>query len=159
MDARNQPAFSWPLASRGEMNISIHFVRDHPVHRVTADGFLANQIGQLLVMCFPVAVHPNEPDTAWFVPAMKDEERIPVDGQLVVTRTRDGGATFDVLREGLPQEHAYDIVYRHCLDIDASGDRLAFGSTTGSLWVTENQGDAWQHVSAHLPPIYCVRFA
>jgi hypothetical protein len=32
------------------------------------------------------------------------------------------------------------------------------GSTTGSLWVSEDQGDSWQLVSAHLPPIYAVRF-
>lgn len=108
---------------------------------------------------FAVAVHPADADTAWFVPGVKDETRIPVDGRLVVTRTRDGGQTFDVLREGLPQEHAYDLVYRHALDVDASGERLSFGSTTGSLWVSENGGDSWSHVSAHLPPIYSVRFA
>lgn len=107
---------------------------------------------------FAVAVHPQEPDTAWFVPAIKDEKRIPVDGKLVVTRTRDGGRTFDVLRQGLPQDHAYDLVYRHALAIDSSGDRLAFASTTGSLWVSENQGDRWSQVSAYLPPVYCVRF-
>ena len=52
---------------------------------------------------FAVAVHPHDPDTAWFVPAIKDEVRVPVDGRFVVTRTRDGGATFDVLADGLPQ--------------------------------------------------------
>jgi hypothetical protein len=108
---------------------------------------------------FPVAVHPTDGDTAWFIPGIKDEKRIPVDGKVVVTRTRDGGASFDVLREGLPQHHAYDLVYRHALDIDESGERLAFGSTTGNVWVTENGGDAWSQVSAHLPPVYCVRFA
>jgi len=108
---------------------------------------------------FAVAVHPIEPDTAWFVPGVKDEARYAIDGQVVVARTRDGGASFDLLREGLPQEHAYDLVYRHALDIDDSGDRLAFGSTTGNLWVTEDQGDSFMHVSAHLPPIYAVRFS
>lgn len=108
---------------------------------------------------FAVAVHPNDPETAWFVPAIKDERRIPVDGKVVVTRTRDGGRSFDVLREGLPQQHAYDLTFRHALDVDETGDRLAFGSTTGALWVTEDQGDAWQCVSQHLPPVYCVRFA
>jgi photosystem II stability/assembly factor-like uncharacterized protein len=110
------------------------------------------------VFGFPVAVHPADPDIVWLVPAMNDERRIAMNGQVVVSRTRDGGKTFTVLREGLPQEHAYDLVYRHSLDIDDSGDRLAFGSTTGSLWVTENQGDSWQCVSRHLPPIYGVRF-
>jgi hypothetical protein len=41
--------------------------------------------------------------------------------KLVVARTRDGGRTFDVLREGLPQSHAYDVVYRHALAIAATG--------------------------------------
>ena len=110
------------------------------------------------VFGFAVAVHPKEPDTAWFVPARKDEYRYPVDGKVVVSRTRDGGKTFETLRKGLPQEHAYDLTFRHALDIDATGNRLAFGSTTGSLWVTEDQGDSWITVSEHLPPIYCVRF-
>ena len=111
------------------------------------------------VFGFAVAVHPHDGDTAWFVPAIKDERRIPVDGQVVVTRTRDGGRSFEVLRNGLPQEHAYDLTFRHALDVDETGDRLAFGSTTGSLWVTEDRGDRWECVSTHLPPIYCVRFA
>ena len=111
------------------------------------------------VFGFPVVVHPQDPDTAFFVPGVKDEKRYPVDGQLVVTRTRDGGKTFDVLREGLPQEHAYDLVYRHALDIDASGDRLAFGSTTGALFLSEDQGASFLRISVHLPPIYCVRFS
>ncbi len=107
---------------------------------------------------FAVAVHPTDPDTAWFVPAIKDEQRIPVDARLVVSRTRDGGRSFDVLSEGLPEEPAYDLVYRHALDISNNGERLAFGSTTGSLWISENQGDSWQAVSKHLPPVLCVRF-
>ena len=111
------------------------------------------------VFGFAVAVHPADPDTAWLVPAVSDEKRIPVDGKVVVSRTRDGGKTFDVLTDGLPQEHAYDLTFRHALDIDESGDRLAFGSTTGSLWVTEDQGDTWQTVTTQLPPVYSVRFA
>jgi hypothetical protein len=81
------------------------------------------------------------------------------DGAVVVSRTRDGAASFDVLRSGLPQQHAYDLVYRHGLDIDADGATLAFGSTTGNLWLSEDQGDHWQQLSSSLPPIYCVRFA
>lgn len=108
---------------------------------------------------FAVAVHPALPDTAWFVPEIKDEKRIPEGGKLVVTRTRDGGRTFETLTNGLPQIHAYDIVYRHGLDVDRTGDRLAFGSTTGGLWVSENQGDSWQSITHTLPPIYAVKFA
>jgi hypothetical protein len=111
------------------------------------------------VFGFPVVVHPEDPDTAWFVPEIKDEKRIPKDGKLVVTRTRDGGKTFQILRDGLPQSHAYDVVYRHALALDPSGKTLAMGSTTGGLWLSENQGDSWFCVSNNLPPVYCVRFA
>jgi hypothetical protein len=111
------------------------------------------------VFGFAVAVHPDHGDTAWLVPAIKDEKRIPVDGRVVVTRTRDGGQSFEVLGEGLPQEHAYDLVFRHALDIAPNGDTLALGSTTGSLWATDDQGDHWHLLSAHLPPIHAVRFA
>ncbi len=107
---------------------------------------------------FAVAVHPHEPDTAWFVPAVKDECRIPVDGRFVVTRTRDGGRTFDRFSNGLPPAPAYDLVYRHGLAVDDSGMRLAMGSTTGSLWTSDDGGESWQSISAHLPPVYCVRF-
>lgn len=108
---------------------------------------------------FAVVVHPQDPNCAWFVPGVRDDARYAVEGQVVVSRTRDGGNSFEVLRAGLPQRHAYDLVYRHGLDIDTSGERLAFGSTTGNLWLSEDQGDHWQQISAHLPPIYCVRFA
>ena len=107
---------------------------------------------------FAVAVHPADPDTAWFVPAVSDELRVPVEGQVVVSRTRDGGRTFEVLRRGLPQEHAYDLTYRHALDVDETGRRLAFGTTTGSLFVSEDGGESWDVVSNHLPPVNCVRF-
>jgi hypothetical protein len=108
---------------------------------------------------FTVAVDPKDANTAWFVPAVKDEKRVPVDARLAVTRTRDGGRSFEVLREGLPAEPAYDLIYRHALDVDGDGERLAFGSTTGGLWISENRGDSWHCVSAHLPPVAAVRFS
>jgi len=108
---------------------------------------------------FAVAVHPHDPETAWFVPAIKDERRIPVDGRVVVSRTRDGGATFEVLRTGLPQQDAYDLVLRHALAVDARGERLAFGSTTGGFWTSDDQGDRWHALDARLPPVHAVTFA
>ncbi|MDQ8184775.1 hypothetical protein [Pelagicoccus sp. SDUM812002] len=110
------------------------------------------------VFGFAAAVHPQNPDTAWFVPAIKDEQRIPVNGKLVVTRTRDGGESFEALSEGLPQTHAYDLVYRHALAIDESGHQLAMGSTTGNLWTTKNHGDIWTIASSTLPPIHSVSY-
>jgi hypothetical protein len=107
---------------------------------------------------FAVAVHPGDPDTAWFVPAVADERRVPVDAALVVNRTRDGGRSFETLRAGLPQADCYDLMYRHGLDVGRDGRDLLMGSTTGNLWASDDGGDHWTMVSAHLPPIYAVRF-
>lgn len=107
---------------------------------------------------FAVAVHPDDPHTAWFVPAKKDEFRYPVDAKFIVNRTRDGGKSFEACGDGLPEAPCYDLVYRHAFEVDPSGDRLAMGSTTGSLWISEDGADHWKTISNYLPPIYCVRF-
>jgi photosystem II stability/assembly factor-like uncharacterized protein len=107
---------------------------------------------------FAVAVHPRDPDTAWFVPAVADQQRVPVGGALVVNRTRAGGRSFETLRAGLPQAHAYDLMYRHALAVAGDGRTLLMGSTTGGLWASDDAGDHWQAASLNLPPIAAVRF-
>ena len=108
---------------------------------------------------FAVAVHPDDGKTAWFVPAVKDERRIPVDQRFVVSRTRDGGGSFEVLSGGLPPAPSFDLVYRHGLAVDETGERLAMGSTTGNLWISGTGGESWSQVSGHLPPIAQVAWA
>jgi hypothetical protein len=71
---------------------------------------------------------------------------------------RDGGLTFTSHGEGLPQHDAYHLVYRHCLVADGDGQRLAMGSTTGGLWISEDGGGAWHCVSRDLPPIAVLRW-
>ncbi|WP_066150469.1 WD40/YVTN/BNR-like repeat-containing protein [Hydrogenophaga pseudoflava] len=108
---------------------------------------------------FAVACDPGNPQRAWFVPAQADVCRIPVDGRMVVLRTDDGGRSFQAFGDGLPQTHAYHLVYRHALDVDATGRVLAMGSTTGGLWVSADAGEHWQELSRDLPPLSTVRFA
>jgi hypothetical protein len=108
---------------------------------------------------FAVAVHPTDAGTAWFVPAKADQCRVPVDQALVVNRTRDGGASFETLRSGLPQEHCYDLVYRHGLAVGEDGHTLLMGSTTGGLWASFDGGDRWQAPAMRLPPIHAVRLS
>ncbi len=105
---------------------------------------------------FAVAVHPQDSRSAWFVPAVADQQRVPRDGALVVNRTRDGGQSFETLRAGLPQSGCYDLVYRHALAVSADGQSLMMGSTTGNLWASDDAGDHWAMVSGHLPPIHAV---
>ncbi len=107
---------------------------------------------------FAVAAHPSDPATAWFAPAVSDQCRVPVGGALVVNRTRDGGASFDTLADGLPGADCFDLVYRHGLAVADDGRCLLMGSTTGGLWASADAGDSWATVSATLPPIYAIRF-
>jgi hypothetical protein len=125
--------------------------RGHSWHELTA--IRPSKFG------FAVVAHPRDPNTAWFIPAVKDERRVAVEGKIAVARTRDGGESFEVLRNGLPQRHAYDLVWRHALAVDATGERLAFGSTSGGLWISEDAGDSWATPEMRLPPISVVRFA
>ncbi len=108
---------------------------------------------------FVVACDPVDPLRAWFVPAQADAVRFPVDGALCVTRTDDGGATFQRFGAGLPQQHAYHLVYRHALDVARDGRTLAMASTTGALWVSGDAGESWQSVAQDLPPVAVLRFA
>jgi hypothetical protein len=107
---------------------------------------------------FALAVHPEHADTAWFVPGVADQQRVPIAAALCVNRTRDGGRSFETLRAGLPQQHCYDLVYRHGLAVDASGHRLLMGSTTGNAWASDDGGDRWTRLPAQFPPIHAVRF-
>jgi photosystem II stability/assembly factor-like uncharacterized protein len=106
---------------------------------------------------FPITADAKNGRTAWVVPGRSDQQRMAIDGGLFVARTDDGGQTWKELRRGLPQEHAYDVVYRHAL---ANKDGVvAFGSTTGNLYVSDDGGESWATVGNNLPPIYSVRFA
>jgi photosystem II stability/assembly factor-like uncharacterized protein len=106
---------------------------------------------------FPISADERDPKTAWVVPGQSDQARIAHHRRLCVARTTDGGKTWVPQTRGLPGEPAFDIVYRHALDL--AGDRLAFGSTTGNVYVSEDRGESWTCLSHHLPPVYSVRFA
>ncbi len=106
---------------------------------------------------FAIAVDERNPEVAWVVPGVSDMVRVAVDEALCVCRTDDGGATWQTFNSGLPQNAVFDITYRHGLDI--TGDTLAFGTTTGNLYLSENRGEHWQTISNNLPMIHSVEFA
>ena len=89
-------------------------------------------------------------------PAVSAEYRVPVDRALVICRTEDGGETWQDLRDGLPQSNAYDLVFRHAMDV--CGDTLAFGTTAGNFYVSDDRGDHWRCLTRNLAVVYSVRF-
>ena len=94
---------------------------------------------------------------AYTVPAHSDETRIPPGKRLIVQMTKDGGKSWKTLNKGLPKGVCYDIVYRHGLALKEKS--LMFGSTTGNLYFSNNQGAAWKKLDINLPPIYSVKLA
>lgn len=106
---------------------------------------------------FAVAVKADNPNQAWVIPGISDEIRVAIDQALVVCRTDDGGKTWLEQRSGLPQQHCFDIVYRHCLAIHE--DSLVFGTTTGNVYYSNDLGNHWQQLSSDLPMIYSVEIA
>ncbi|MEM7112261.1 MAG: glycosyl hydrolase [Chloroflexota bacterium] len=128
------------------------------VFRTTDSGQQWHDISQGDVFFgFPIVVSPTDAETAWVIPALSDEVRMALNGALCVHRTRDGGRTWEQLRNGLPQSNCYDVVFRHAFHLQ--NGRLVFGSTTGNLFLSEDGGDSWQTLGSAFPPIYSVRFA
>ncbi|PJF39447.1 MAG: glycosyl hydrolase [Phototrophicales bacterium] len=115
-----------------------------------------SQPGGPVFFGFAIAVDEHYDQTAWVVPAVSDEHRVAVDRALCVCRTDDGGQTWHDFRTGLPQQNCYDVVFRHALDI--TGDRPAFGTTTGNVYLSDDRGETWHCISNNLPPVHSVRF-
>ena len=109
---------------------------------------------------FPIGLHPSQPDTAWIVPLESDEFRCTPEGKLRVYRTRDAGATWDPLSNGLPQEDAYETVLRDALAVDTlSPAGVYFGTRNGKLFGSSDEGERWTEILDGLPPVISVKTA
>jgi hypothetical protein len=109
---------------------------------------------------FPIAVSPHDPDSAWIVPLESDEFRCTPEGRLRVYRTRDAGGSWQGLTAGLPQEDAYETVLRDALAVDRLDPvGVYFGTRSGKLFASADEGETWQAVADGLPPIVAVKTA
>lgn len=109
---------------------------------------------------FGMAVHPHDPDTVYIVPLESDGFRCTPDARLRVYRTRDAGASWQPMTEGLPQEGAYETVLRDALDVDTMDSAgVYFGTRSGKVYASADEGGSWSLVSEGLPPVVCVKAA
>lgn len=109
---------------------------------------------------FAMAAHPSDPDTVYIVPLEADGFRCTPDAKLRVYRTRDAGASWEPLARGLPQEDAYETVLRDGLCTDALPSAgVYFGTRSGKLYASRDDGDSWSLVRDGLPPVVCVKAA
>jgi len=111
---------------------------------------------------FPMVVHPRDADTAWVFPMDGTTvwPRTSPDGIPAVYATRNGGKTWQRLAAGLPERHAWWTVKRQAMTADAQDPvGLYFGTTSGELWASRDEGRRWTCIARHLPEIYAVEAA
>ncbi len=110
---------------------------------------------------FPIELHPRDPDTAWVFPMDGTDvwPRTSPDGRPAVYVTRDAGETWERRDTGLP-DRAWFTVKRQAMTVD---DRdpvgVYFGTTSGEVWASADEGSSWTCIAQHLPEIYTVEFA
>ena len=107
---------------------------------------------------FPAVAHPRDPDTLFLLPLNGDTKgRYVPDGKAAVWRTRDGGAGWQAMRTGLPQENAYFGVLRQAMAADRLDPAGIYAGTgTGTLFASADEGETWHTAAQHLPPIHSV---
>lgn len=110
---------------------------------------------------FPLLIHQNDPSTIWVVPHTGPEAgRHMIDGHAAVWRSRDRGASWQQLDRGLPSENAYVTVLREAMGtdpLDPAG--VYFGTSTGQVFGSADEGDQWQLIADFLPPVWSVEAA
>ena len=111
---------------------------------------------------FPIVVHPYDASTAWV---------FPMDGSTVWPRTspagkpaayvtRNAGKTWTRLAKGLPAKDAWWTVKRQAMAADMRDPvGLYFGTTSGEVWMSRDEGAKWSCIANRLPEIYAVETA
>ncbi len=95
--------------------------------------------------------------SAFIVPMEGDSFRFPHGGELTVARTRDGGESWQLLREGLPDD-CWANVLRGAMDVDGRDPcGVYFGTTGGSVYASVDGGDSWSLLARDLPKVLCVK--
>ena len=106
---------------------------------------------------FPIRVHPRDPSTIWTLPLIGDFGRYPPNAAAAVWRSSDGGASWQDRRDGLPQEACFFTVLRQAMSGDSCDPAgIYFGTNSGSVFASFNEGDNWHEIARHLPTILSV---
>jgi hypothetical protein len=107
---------------------------------------------------FPIAVHPHNASTIWTMPLNGDSiGRYPPDASAAIWRSEDGGDTWTAQRSGLPQDTCFFTVLRQAMATDRQNKAgVYFGTNSGSVFASADEGTTWDEVARHLPTILSV---
>ncbi len=108
---------------------------------------------------FPMVLHPRDPDVAWVFPMDGTEvwPRVSPGGRPAVYGTRNAGKSWARLDGGLPEGQAWFTVKRQAMSADAHDPvGIYFGTTSGEVWASKDEGKRWKCIARHLPHIYSI---
>jgi photosystem II stability/assembly factor-like uncharacterized protein len=132
------------------------------VHRSDDGGHSWSEITEGLPseFGFAAAAHPHDRDSFYVIPLDPDHARCMPDGKAAVWRTRDGGSSWSKLDRGLPQHDAHLGVLRGAMTIDGhDSPGLYFGTSTGQVFASADEGENWSEIAGYLPPVWSVEVA
>jgi photosystem II stability/assembly factor-like uncharacterized protein len=105
---------------------------------------------------FPIALDPDDPDVAYVVPEEGAENRVTPDGRLGIYKTADGGQSWELASDGLP-EPAWASIKREGLAFDRGGVYL--GTQSGAVYALDTKAGRWSQAASDLPEILSVEVA
>ena len=109
---------------------------------------------------FPFAVLPRDGDTVFVVPEESDQVRVTPNSTFGIYRSRNRGATWERLTNGLPQGNAFVNVMRMAMTVDAlESPGVYVGTQGGQILASRDGGDRWDVVFNWLPPVYALETA
>ncbi len=110
---------------------------------------------------FPIGAHPRDPKTVWTIPLSEpDQGRYMPEGHAAVWRSNDGGDSWKRSDDGLPRDNAYIAVLREAMAVDRLDPvGVYFGTSTGQLYGSRDEGQSWRLIADNLPAIWSVAAA
>lgn len=104
---------------------------------------------------FPILVHPKQPKTIFVIPEESGEFRFNLDGQLAIWKSEDAGENWKPITSGLPKAHV-NILREGFASDNAETSGLYFGTNTGQVFCSTDDGESWNQIADYLPPIQSV---
>lgn len=137
------------------------------IYRLDRPGTKWKRIGRSMPKAvgdvgFPLVIHPRDDKTLWVLPMDGTEvwPRVSPDGKPAVYSSRDGGETWNRQDAGLPVSQAWWTVKRQAMAADKQDTvGLYFGTTSGEIWLSRDEGQRWECMARHLPEIYAIEAA
>ncbi len=130
---------------------------DRPATRWTEIGAtMPKSVGSIGL---PMVLHPRDPDTLWVFPMDGTSvwPRVSPGGKPAAYRSVNGGRTWQRQASGMPTAQAWWTVKRQAMTADnAATVGVYFGTTSGEVWGSRDEGRTWKCLARHLPEIYAV---